>query len=75
MCKRVLYKSQQHLTLHYHHSKNLFSNPSPQYQSTVEESFNFKLSPQNDVNPADDVDSDEESDQNDEYNELFVPVW
>lgn len=67
--------SHQGLTLHYHHLKILFWNPSPQYQTMAEKSLNFELPPQIDANLVDVLDSEAELYPYEEYNELLVPVW
>jgi hypothetical protein len=74
MYKRV-YTLQQGLTLHYHHSKNLFCNPSPQYRTLVEESVNFDLPPRVEANLTDNLGSETGSFPDIEYDELLQAVW
>lgn len=48
-CPNPMYKrpfvTQHGLSLHFHNSKNLFCNPSPQYRTVTEQSLTFELPP------------------------------
>ncbi len=44
MCMRP-FDTQWGLSLHFHNSNNLFCNPSPQYRTRTEQTFTFKLPP------------------------------
>jgi hypothetical protein len=71
MCMRP-FDTQRGLSLHFHNSNNLFCNPSPQYRTTTEQTFTFKLPPNQE--PCDDTSKHLGTDLGEDDDTSF-PCW